>query len=58
MIGIDRYDHMIHFCKRNHIEKNYRINLMMKILKFSYLDLNVYKCFQIFLIVMLLDRRQ
>jgi hypothetical protein len=56
MIGIDRYDHMIHFCRRNHIEKNYRINLMMKILKSSYLNLNIYKGFQIFWRMILLDR--
>jgi hypothetical protein len=36
-------DHMIHFCKRNHIEKNYRINSIMKIFKFLGLNLNIYK---------------
>jgi hypothetical protein len=39
-------DHIIHFCKRNHIEKNYRINSIMKILKFSQLNLNIFKEFQ------------
>jgi hypothetical protein len=43
MIGLDWYGHMVHFYRRNHIDKNYRINLMMKILKFSYLNLNIYK---------------
>jgi hypothetical protein len=56
MIGLDWYGHMIHFYRRNHIDRNYRINLMMKILKFSYLNLNIYKLFQIIWTVMLLDR--
>jgi hypothetical protein len=43
MIGIDGCDHMIHFYRRSHIDKNYRNNLMMKILKSSYLNLNIYK---------------
>jgi hypothetical protein len=43
MIVINGYGHMIHFCKRNHIEKNYRINSIMKILKFSWLNFNIYK---------------
>jgi hypothetical protein len=43
MVVIDRYDHKIHFYRRNHIEKNYRIKLMMKIVKFSYLNLNIHK---------------
>jgi hypothetical protein len=47
MVVIDRYDHKIHFCRRNHIEKNFRINSIMKILKFSGLDLNIYKLLQI-----------
>jgi hypothetical protein len=45
MIGLDWYDHKIHFCRRNHIDRNIRINLMMEILKFSYLNLNIYKGF-------------
>jgi hypothetical protein len=46
MLGIDWYDHMVHFYRRNHIDMNYRINLMMEILKFSYLNLNIYKVIQ------------
>jgi hypothetical protein len=56
MIGIDRYDHMIHFCRRNHIERNYRNNSIMKILKSSYLNLNICKVVQVFWEVLLLDR--
>jgi hypothetical protein len=56
MIVINGYGHKIHFCKRIHIEKNYRINSIMKILKFSHLSLNIFKCFQIIWEVMLLDR--
>jgi hypothetical protein len=37
------------------ILKNYRINLMLKILKSSYLNLNIYTGFQLIWIVMLLD---
>jgi hypothetical protein len=37
------------------ILKNYRINLMLKILKSSYLNLNIYKGFQLICIVMLMD---
>jgi hypothetical protein len=55
MIGIDGYDHMIHFHRRNHIDKNYRINLMVKILQSSYLNLNIYKVVQIFWTVVLLN---
>jgi hypothetical protein len=55
MLGLDGYDHMIHFYVRNHIEKNYRINSIMKILKSSYLNLNICKVVQIFWIVVLLD---
>jgi hypothetical protein len=40
-ILVDRYDHKIHLSRRNHIEKNYRINSIMKILKSSYLNLNI-----------------
>jgi hypothetical protein len=43
MIRIARYDHMIHFCRSNHIEKNYIINSIMIILKLSYLNLNTCK---------------
>jgi hypothetical protein len=49
------YDHKIHFCIRNHIEKNCRIKSIMKILKSSYLNLNICKVVQIFWIVVLLD---
>jgi hypothetical protein len=56
MVVIDRYDHKIHFCRRNHIEMNYRINSIMELLKFSYLNLNNCKVFQLFWTVMLLDR--
>jgi hypothetical protein len=35
MIEIDGYDLKIHFCRRNHIAKNYRINSILEILKFS-----------------------
>jgi hypothetical protein len=43
MIGLGGYDHITHFYRRNYIDKNYRINLMMKIPKFAYLNLNIYK---------------
>jgi hypothetical protein len=56
MLGIDWYDHMVHFYRRNRIDMNYRINIMMEILKFSYLNFNIYKRFQIIWTVMLLDR--
>jgi hypothetical protein len=56
MILVDGYDHMIHICRRNHIEKNYRINSITKILKFPYLNLNTCKEVKIFCEVMLLDR--
>jgi hypothetical protein len=46
MIVLNGYGHKIHFCKRKHIEKNYRINSIMKILKFSHLNLNIFKWFQ------------
>jgi hypothetical protein len=46
---------MIHFCRRNHIEKNYRIYFIMIILKFSYLNLNTCKVVQVFWEMMLLD---
>jgi hypothetical protein len=55
MIVIEGYDHKIHFCRRNHFDKICGINLMMKILKFSYLNLNIYKGFQLIWAVMLLD---
>jgi hypothetical protein len=35
MMVMDRYDHKIQFCRRNYIEKNYRINSIMELLKFS-----------------------
>jgi hypothetical protein len=43
MIGIDRNDHMIHFCKRNHIDMNYRINSIIEntqilVIEFEYLQ--------------------
>jgi hypothetical protein len=56
MVVIDRYYHKIHFCRRNHIDKKYRIKLMMEILKFSHLNLNIYKWFQKNGTVMLLNR--
>jgi hypothetical protein len=56
MIGIDRYGHMIHFCRRSHIKKNYRISSIMKIIKSSYLNLIICKMIQIFWTVVLLDR--
>jgi hypothetical protein len=43
MIVIDGYDLKIHFCSRDHIEKKYRINSIVKILKSSYLNLNICK---------------
>jgi hypothetical protein len=55
---IDLYGHMIHSYRRNHIDRNYRVNLMLKILKSSYLNLNIYKAFQLIWIVMLLDGGQ
>jgi hypothetical protein len=58
MLGIDWYDHMVHFYGRKHIDMNYRINPTMEIPKFSYLNLNIYKRFQLICIVMLLDRGQ
>jgi hypothetical protein len=48
MIGIDRYDHMIHSCRRKHIERNYGMNSIMEILQFSYLNLYICKVVQIF----------
>jgi hypothetical protein len=50
------YDHNIHFCRRSHIERNYGMNFIMKILKFSYFNLNTCKEIQIFWEVVLLDR--
>jgi hypothetical protein len=47
---------MIHFCRRNHIEKNYRINSIMKILKFSYLNFNICKEVHIFWEMVIMDR--
>jgi hypothetical protein len=42
MIGIDRYDHMIHFCRMKHIERNYGMNSIMNtqilIFEFEYLQ--------------------
>jgi hypothetical protein len=38
------------------LEKNYRFNPVMEILKFSYLNLNICKVFQEIWEVMLLDR--
>jgi hypothetical protein len=58
MLGIDWYDHMVHFYRRKHIDMNYIINPMMEIPKFSYLNLNIYKGFKLIWIVMLLDRGQ
>jgi hypothetical protein len=56
MILVDRYDHKIYFCRKSHIERNYGMNSIMKILKFSYLNLNTCKVIQIFWEVVLLDR--
>jgi hypothetical protein len=56
MIGIARYDYMIHFCKRNHIEKNDRINSIMEILKFTSLNLNDFKIVELSLAVVIVDR--
>jgi hypothetical protein len=55
MVWADRYHHMIHFCRRNQIENNYRINSIMKIFKFLYLNLNTCKVVQMFWGMMLLD---
>jgi hypothetical protein len=55
MVWTDRYDHLIHFCRRNLVGKNYRINSILKILKFSYLNLNTCKELQIIWEMMLLD---
>jgi hypothetical protein len=55
MIGIYRYDHMIHFYRRNHIEKNYGMNSKMKIFKFSYLNFNTCKEVQIFWAMVTVD---
>jgi hypothetical protein len=52
---VDGYDHRIHFCKMKHIERNYGMNSIMEILKFSYLNLNIGKVVQIFCTVVLLD---
>jgi hypothetical protein len=46
---------MIHFSRRNHIEKNYRINSITKLLKLSYLNLNTCKVVQLFWEMMILD---
>jgi hypothetical protein len=48
MLLVDRYDHKIHLGRRNHVKKNYRINSIMKILKFPYLNLNTGKVVQVF----------
>jgi hypothetical protein len=50
------YVHKINFCRRKHVEKNYRINPIMEIIKFPYLNLNTCKEIQIFWEVVLLDR--
>jgi hypothetical protein len=55
MVWTDRYDHMFHFCRRKDTEKNYRINSIIKILKFSYLNLNICKVVQVLWEMMLLD---
>jgi hypothetical protein len=46
MVLVDRYDHKRHLNRRKHIEKDYRI--IMKILKFTYLNLNTCKVVQFF----------
>jgi hypothetical protein len=56
MVWMDRYDHNIHLLKRSHIGNNYRINFIMKILKSSYLNLNICKVVQIFWEMMLVHR--
>jgi hypothetical protein len=43
MIVIYGYNLKIHFCRRDHIERKYRINSIVKILKSSYLNLNICK---------------
>jgi hypothetical protein len=58
MMVMDRHDHKIQFCRRNYIEKNYRINSIMELLKFSYLNLNICEVVQEIMGVMLLDRIQ
>jgi hypothetical protein len=58
MMVMDRYDHKTNFCRRKYIEKNYRLNSIMELLKFSYLNLNNRKGFKIIWTVMLLDRGQ
>ena len=40
---IDSDDLNIHFSKRNYIGRDYRIESIMKILKFTYLKLNILK---------------
>jgi hypothetical protein len=53
---VDGYDHRIQFCRSKHVERNYRINPIVEILKLPYLNLNTRKEIQIFWTVVLLDR--
>jgi hypothetical protein len=47
---------MIHFCRRNHIEKNYGMNSKMKMFKFSFLNSNTCKEVQLFWAMVIMDR--
>jgi hypothetical protein len=53
-----RYGYKIHLCRRKYITKNYRLNSIMEVLKFSYLNLNNCKVFQSDMGVILLDSLQ
>jgi hypothetical protein len=46
----------IHFGRKEYAEKSYRFNPIMELLKFSYLNLNIFKVVQTIWIVVLLDR--
>jgi hypothetical protein len=48
-------DHNIYFCRRKYVGKNYRINPIMELLEFPYLNLNICKEIQLFWEEVLLD---
>jgi hypothetical protein len=55
MVLVDRSDHRIHLGRKYHIKKNYRIDPIMKILKYSYLNLNTCKKVQLFWAMVIMD---
>jgi hypothetical protein len=56
MVLVDRDDHKIHLGRRNYVEKNYRINSIIEILRLSYFSLNNCKYVLLFWEVKLMDR--